>query len=125
MEIPGVNWGGIGERRWDFRIRSESNLFETFQMIFQRLRIRVPVPFALKEDGITREELSPALISIREAFVNLLVHTDYFDRKGASIKVYDNRIEIKNGGSLLFDEKLLLESDISEPRNPIVIRAFR
>jgi len=125
FEIPGTKWGGVGGKRWDFPIRSESNLFETYQMIIPRLRIRVPVPFAFKEDGITREESSPALVSIKEAFVNLLVHTDYFDRKGASIKVYDNRIEMMNGGALLFDERLLKEGDISEPRNPIIIRAFR
>jgi len=125
FEISGTEWGGVGERRWDYRIRSESNLFETYQMIMPRLKIRVPVPFSLKEDNITRDESSPALVSVREAFINLLVHTDYFDRKGASIKVYDNRIELMNGGSLLFDKKLLEDGDISEPRNPIIIRAYR
>jgi len=125
FEVPGTKWGGIGEKRWDYRIPSESNLFETYLMIMPRLKIRVPTPFALKKDSITREELSPALIAIREAFVNLLVHADYFDRKGSSIKVYDNRIELKNGGALLFDESLLKDGDISEPRNPIIIRAYR
>ncbi len=125
FEISGTKWGGVGEKRWDYRIRSESNLFETYQMIMPRLKIRVPVPFALKEDNITRDEASPALIAIREAFVNLLVHTDYFDRKGSSIKVYDNRIELFNGGALLFDKELLEDGDISEPRNPIIITGYR
>lgn len=125
FEVPGTRWGGIGEKRWDYRILSESNLFETYQMIMPRLKIRVPNPFALKKDGITREGSSPALTAIREAFINLLVHTDYFDRKGASIKVYEDRIEMMNGGSLLFDEALLKDGDISEPRNPIIIRAYR
>jgi len=125
FEVSGTKWGGVGEKRWDYRIRSESNLFETYQMIMPRLRIRVPNPFALKDDGITRDDASPALLAIREAFINLLVHTDYFDRKAAAIKVYDNRIELRNGGALLFEEELLKEGDISEPRNPIIIRAYR
>jgi len=125
FEIPGTKWGGIEERRWDHRIRSESNLFETYNMIMPRLRIRVPTPFMMKRDSITREDNTPSLIAIREAFVNLLSHADYFDRKGASIKVYDDRIELFNGGSLLFDKKLLEGGDISEPRNPLIIRAYR
>ena len=125
FEIPGTNWGGVEERRWDHRIRSESNLFETYQMIMPRFRTRVPIPFLLKKDNITREDNSPSIIAIREAFINLLSHADYFDRKGSSIKVYDDRIEFFNGGSLLFDEKLVEDGDISEPRNPLIINAFR
>lgn len=89
-----------------------------------RFRVRVPTPFMMKKDSITREDNTPSLIAIREAFVNLLSHADYFDRKGASIKVYDDRIELFNSGSLLFDEKLLEGGDISEPRNPLIIRAY-
>lgn len=125
FEVPGTKWGGVEERRWDHRIRSESNLFETYNMIMPRLRIRVPTPFMMKKDSITREDNTPSLISIREAFINLLSHADYFDRKGASIKVYDDRIELFNSGSLLFNEKLLEGGDISEPRNPLIIRAYR
>jgi ATP-dependent DNA helicase RecG len=125
FEIPGTDWGGIEERRWDHRIRSESNLFETYQMIMPRFRTRVPIPFLLKKDNITREDNSPSIIAIREAFINLLSHADYFDRKCSSIKIYDDRIEFFNGGSLLFDEKLVEEGDISEPRNPLIINAFR
>ncbi len=125
FEVPGTKWGGVEERRWDHRIRSESNLFETYNMIMPRFRVRVPTPFLMKKDSITREDNTPSLIAIREAFVNLLSHADYFDRKGASIKVYDDRIELFNSGSLLFDEKLLEGGDISEPRNPLIIRAYR
>jgi len=125
FEVPGTKWGGVEERRWDHRIRSESNLFETYNMIMPRFRVRVPTPFLMKKDNITREDNTPSLIAIREAFVNLLSHADYFDRKGASIKVYDDRIELFNSGSLLFDEKLLEGGDISEPRNPLIIRAYR
>jgi ATP-dependent DNA helicase RecG len=82
FEVPGTKWGGIEERRWDHRIRSESNLFETYNMIMPRLRIRIPTPFMMKKDSITREDNTPSLIAIREAFVNLLSHADYFDRKG-------------------------------------------
>jgi len=125
FEIPGTIWGGVEEKRWDHRICSESNLFETYNMIMPRLRIRIPTPFMMKKDSITREDNTPSLIAIREAFVNLLSHADYFDRKGASIKVYDDRIELFNGGSLLFNKKLLEGGDISEPRNPLIIRAYR
>ena len=125
LEIPGFKWGGIKDERWSYRILSESNLLESFYKILPRLSIRVPNPFSLKPDNITRDENHPAFIAIREAFVNLLVHMDYFDRKGASIKVYDNRIEFLNGGALLFNEKLLEEGYISEPRNPLVMKIFR
>jgi ATP-dependent DNA helicase RecG len=125
LEVPGINWGGTGETRWTYRILSESNLIESYLKIMPRLQMRVPTPFAMKTDGITRDEDSPVLLAIREGFVNLMAHADYFDRKGSFVKVFDDRIEMFNGGSLLFDVKLLADGNISEPRNPLLIRAFR
>jgi ATP-dependent DNA helicase RecG len=125
LEVPGIQWGGVGEIRWTYRILSESNLLESYIKIMPRLQMRVPMPFAMKKDGITRDEDSPVLLAIREGFVNLMAHADYFDRKGSFIKVFDDRIEMFNGGSLLFDVKLLSEGNISEPRNPLLIRTFR
>lgn len=125
LEVPGIQWGGTGETRWTYRIPSESNLVESYLKIMPRLQMRVPMPFVMKKDGITRDEDSPALLAIREAFVNLMAHADYFDRKSAFIKVFDDRIEFFNGGCLLFDVRLLSEGNISEPRNPLLIRAFR
>ncbi len=125
LEIPGTEWGG-GEkdRRWTYRILCERNLFEAYFMILPRLRIRAPNPFQLDEN-YQRNNALDEFTAIREAFVNLLIHADYFSRKRSNIHVYDNRIEMYNGGYLLFDVKNVRKGYISEPRNPYIMRAFR
>ncbi len=39
--------------------------------------------------------------------------------------IFDNKIEMWNGGYLFFDEENLKKGYISEPRNPYIMKAFR
>ena len=125
LVIPGAADDKAGERRWVERYSSEENIIQTFINIYNRLRIRIPVPFSLKKDGITREDDPPSMPAVREALVNLLMHMDYFDRKGASIRVYDDKIELRNAGCLRFPIERLLKEHITEPRNPLIAKTFR
>ncbi|MCK4423270.1 MAG: putative DNA binding domain-containing protein, partial [Candidatus Omnitrophica bacterium] len=125
LVIPGPKKDISGERRWVERHSSEQNIIQTFINIYDRLRKRIPIPFALKKDGITREDNPPSIEAAREALVNLLMHMDYFDKKGAHIRVYDDRIEFRNAGCLRFPVKRLLTEHITEPRNPLIAKVFR
>ena len=124
LVIPGAPSDSHRETRWIERYSSEQSIVQTFVQINDRLRKRIPVPFALKGDGVTREDDPPQAQAAREALVNLLMHMDYFDRKGAVVKCYDDRIVFRNAGCLRFPIERI-EEHITEPRNPIISKVFR
>ena len=65
------------------------------------------------------------LYALREALVNLLIHTDYFSPMKPRIRVFTNRIEFENPGSLPRPVEELLKADESLPRNPVLAKFFR
>ena len=112
------------QTRWVERYSSEQSIIQTYIQIYDRLRKRIPVPFALKADGYTRNDDPPSVQAVREALVNLLMHMDYFDAKGAVVKCYDDRILFRNAGCLRFPIERI-EQHLTEPRNPIIAKVFR
>lgn len=125
LVVPRTSSEQTGDVRWVERYSSEQNIMETFMQVYDRLRKRVPAEFKLKEDGFFRDDDVPQIQAIREAFVNLLMHMDYFDAKGATIRIYDDGVELKNAGCLLFPSNKLFVEYITEPRNPIIAKVFR
>lgn len=94
----------------------ESNLFQFFQRVVQRLSADFKIPFQLdralyrKDDTIVHEAL-------REAVVNALIHADYRGQGGIVIERHADRIELSNPGSLLVSREQLLRGSVSECRN--------
>lgn len=80
--------------------------------------------FSLSAEGFG-QELSPGLESIREALVNMLMHTDYFSPACPRIRIFTNHIEFYNPGGLPKPFEELKSKDISLPRNPILAKLFR
>ena len=124
LVIPGLPNDTKRETRWVERYSSEQSIVQTFVQINDRLRKRVPLPFSLKADGVSREDDPPSIQAAREALVNLLMHMDYFDAKGAVVKCYDDRILFRNAGCLRFPVERIGQH-ITEPRNPIIAKVFR
>lgn len=109
---PAVRWTDrlVPDGTW------ESNLFQFFQRVVQRLSADLKIPFQLdralyrKDDTIVHEAL-------REAVVNALIHADYRGQGGIVIERYADRIELSNPGSLLVSREQLLRGSVSECRN--------
>lgn len=122
LEIQGTSYEDA-PTRYSFRISSEKNIFETFFEIYERLSKKVEIPFSIQE-GIRNDD--PAhLQAIREALVNLLIHTDYFSNGNARMRIFVNRFEFFNPGALPKKIELILKEDFSQPRNPIIAKIFR
>lgn len=106
--------------RWTDRVVPdgtwESNVFQFYQRVVQRLSADLKIPFQLnrelyrKDDTIVHEAL-------REAVVNALIHADYRGQGGIVIERYPDRIELSNPGSLLVSREQLLRGSVSECRN--------
>ena len=122
LEVPGISYMD-GPTTYSYRISSEKNLYETFFDIYDRIRQKVEVPFKVK-DGL-RDDDPLQLQAIREALVNLIMHTDYFSPSNARIRMFTDRFEFFNPGSLPKDIKDIIEEDFSYPRNPTIAKIFR
>ena len=122
LEIPGKSYEDASTR-YNYRLSSEKNLFLTYFEISERLFQTIGVPFSVK--GGFRDDDPPHTQSLREALVNLVMHTDYFSNGNARIRIFNDRYEFFNPGALPKKIELILKEDYSQPRNPIVARAFR
>lgn len=123
LEIAGTSYTSASNR-YKYRLTSESNLFTTFFDIYPKLIKTVDIPFELTAEGI-RNENQPHVEALREALVNLLIHSDYFSKGSPRVRVFSDRIEFFNHGGLPKDLDYILKQDFTLPRNPIVAKCFR
>ena len=89
-----------------------------------RLSKKIELPFTMTSSGLATDN-QPQLVAIREALVNLLMHADYFSSMKPRIRVFSDRIEFMNPGRLPKDLASIMKEDFTQPRNPIIARAFR
>uniref|UniRef100_UPI00356B3E35 RNA-binding domain-containing protein n=1 Tax=Mariniphaga sediminis TaxID=1628158 RepID=UPI00356B3E35 len=123
LEIPGTSYSDA-KHTYTFRVEEQENLWEYYFECFHRLKQKVDVRFSLTAEGFG-QELSPGLESIREALVNMLMHTDYFSPACPRVRIFTNHIEFYNPGGLPKPFEELKGKDISLPRNPIIAKLFR
>jgi len=122
LEIEGTSYEDAPSR-YNFRISSEKNIFDTFFLIYERLSNKIEVPFSVSKGF--RNDDPPQLQAIREALVNLLIHTDYFSLTNPRIRIFSDRFEFFNPGALPKELEFILKEDFSLPRNPIIAKIFR
>ncbi|MDR1974757.1 MAG: putative DNA binding domain-containing protein, partial [Bacteroidales bacterium] len=123
LEIPGTSYKDA-EPRYTFRIQEQENLWEYYFALFQRLTLYANNSLTIGEMGIGHED-TKEMDALREALVNLLIHTDYFSPMKPRIRVFTNRIEFENPGALPRPLEQLLKADESLPRNPVLAKLFR
>lgn len=123
LEIPGTSISTT-DISYTFRLGEYENLWDYYFACFNRLKAKVDVEFTLTNEGFG-QELSPGLITIREALVNMLMHADYFSIAKSRIRVFDDHIEFYNPGGLPKPFEEIKSKDLSLPRNPIIAKLFR
>ncbi|MDP2216906.1 MAG: putative DNA binding domain-containing protein [Methanolobus sp.] len=123
LEIMGTSYSDA-PTRYNYRLYEEENLFRFYFSIFERLMKKIDLPFTLRADGFATDS-QPQLVAIREALVNLLMHSDYFSPMKPRIRVFLDRIEFLNPGSLPKDIESIMKEDFTMPRNPIITKIFR
>ena len=123
LEIPATSYAGA-EPRYTFRVQEQENLWEYYFVLFQRLRIYADNPLYIGDMGIGHED-SKQLDALREGLINMLIHCDYFSPMKPRIRVFTNRIEFENPGTLPRPIEELMKEDVSIPRNPVLAKLFR
>lgn len=102
LEIPGKSLSEA-KVRYTFRMQEQDNIWESYQIILQRLRNFVDAPYEAQPDGAGTENESQ-LYALREGLTNCCAHADYFS---------------------LFPLSELRTQIHSIPRNPNLIKFFR
>ena len=114
------------EIRWTNRICPdgtwEANLFQFYLRVLPRLCAVLPKPFILK-DNIRRDE-TPAHIAVREALVNLCIHTDYSADATMVVRLFPNKMVFSNPGTLLVSKTQYYEESTSVCRNTTLQKMF-
>lgn len=123
LEIPGKTLADA-RVRYTYRLQEQDNIWESYQIILQRLRNFVDAPYKARPDGVGVEDESQ-LYALREGLTNCCAHADYFSPMHPTIRVFSDRIELQNPGRFMFPLSELRTQIHSIPRNPNIIKFFR
>ena len=123
LEIPGKSLADA-QVRYTFRMQEQDNIWESYQIILQRLRNFVDAPYEARPNGVGAEDESQ-LYALREGLTNCCAHADYFSPMHPTIRVFTDRIELQNPGRFMFPLSELRTQIHSIPRNPNLIKFFR
>ena len=113
--------------RWTDRVQSQSadwsgNVFDFFVRVSSKLTVDLKKPFKLV--NMVRVDETPIHEAVREALVNCIVNTDFYEARGVVIQKYPDRIILQNPGSVIVGKKQMLKGGISEPRNSGLMKMF-
>ncbi len=109
------------ETRWVDRVTYdgtwENNLFNFFRKVMPKLTEDIKKPFVLK--NMQRIDDTPVHKAIREAFVNMIIHSDYrMDAGTLKVIKKDNGFIFSNPGCLKLPKEQIYKGGDSKPRNP-------
>ncbi|MCD6355473.1 MAG: putative DNA binding domain-containing protein [Prolixibacteraceae bacterium] len=123
LEIPGTSYSNA-KVRYTFRIDEYDNLWEYYFECISRLKSKVDVEYKMGNEGFAKD-VSPGFDALREALVNMLMHSDHFSPACPRIRIFTDHIEFYNPGGMPKPIEELKGKDISLPRNPIITKLFR
>lgn len=111
----------VGDERYHDRLtydgRWENNLYQFFHRVVPKLTMDLPRPFRM--EGIRRIDDTPQHKAVREAFTNAIIHSDVFLEGGVlRIDKYDDRLVLRNPGTLKLPVEQIYEGGLSKARNP-------
>lgn len=113
--------------RWSDRLTYdgtwENNLYNFLRQVSPRLVSGLKRPFRL--DGMVRVDDTPIHRAIREAVVNMLIHSDYLITGILKIEKRDNGFTFSNPGNLKLPVQDIYEGGHSVARNPRLQTMFR
>lgn len=100
----------------------EGNIFQLIEKVNDVLATHIPIRARIQQSSFQREE-SPAypMTALREAIINAFAHRDYASYTGSIvIKLFPNRLEVWNPGSLPEGLSIsdLADGAVSRPHNP-------
>lgn len=113
--------------RWTDRIYSQEpewsgNVYDFFNRVSAKLVLDLKKPFKLVNQ--VRVDETPMHDAVREALVNCLVNTDFYQPWNVIIEKYPDKITLANPGTIIAGKEQMLKGGISQPRNKGLFKMF-
>jgi len=113
--------------RWTDRIYSQEpewsgNVYDFFNRVSAKLVLDLKKPFKLVNQ--VRVDETPMHDAVREALVNCLVNTDFYQPWSVIIEKYPDKITLANPGTIITGKDQMLKGGISQPRNKGLFKMF-
>lgn len=113
--------------RWTDRIYSQEpewsgNIYDFFNRVSAKLLLDLKKPFKLVNQ--VRVDETPLHDAVREALVNCLVNTDFYQPWNVIIEKYPDKITFANPGTIITGKDQMLKGGISQPRNKGLFKMF-
>lgn len=117
----------VSGSRWSDRLTYdgmwENNLYNFVRQTIPRLSAGIKRPFKL--DGMIRIDDTPIHKAIREAVINMIIHSDYLITGVLKIIKTDRGFVFSNPGNLKLPVQMIYEGGHSVARNPRIQTMFR
>ncbi len=117
--VPGSRWSD----RLTYDGMWENNLYSFMRQVMPKLVSDIKRPFRL--EGMVRIDDTPVHKAIREAVVNMMIHSDYLITGVLKIVKRDNGFVFSNPGNLKLPLLAIYEGGHSVARNPKIQTMFR
>lgn len=117
--VPGSRWSD----RLTYDGLWENNLYSFMRQVMPKLVSDLKRPFRL--EGLVRVDDTPVHKAIREAVVNMMIHSDYMITGVLKIVKTDRGFEFSNPGNLKLPVQAIYEGGHSCARNPRIQTFFR
>lgn len=115
------------ESRWSDRLTYdgmwENNLYNFLKRVMPKLVSDLKRPFKL--EGMSRNDDTSVHKAVREAFVNLIIHSDYLITGVLKVVKMDRGFLFSNPGTLKLPIKMIYEGGNSKARNPRIQTMLR
>ena len=113
--------------RWTDRIHSQEpewsgNVLDFYSRVSSKLLLDLKKPFKLVNQ--VRVDETPLHDAVREALVNCLVNTDFYQPWNVIIEKFPDKIVLANPGTIITGKKQMLKGGISQPRNKAIFKMF-
>lgn len=118
----------VGDERYHDRLtydgRWENNVYQFLNRVLPKFTSDLPRPFRM--EGLKRIDDTPQHKAVREAFTNAIIHADVFLPGGVlRIDKYDDRLVLRNPGTLRLPIEKIYDGGTSRARNPRVQNMLR
>ena len=108
--------------------RTKDDIISQVEQVLDFVKKHINKEMIFKGEARTTEKWQYPLEALREIVVNMIVHRDYRSTADSIVKIFDDKIEFYNPGTLppeITVEDLLSNNYRSNPRNKVIAGVFK